>query len=993
MSRVIRVVTSLAVLLIVLAGVPALLFGVGRLDALLPLTFDRLVGQDDGSLLLGLISLIAWASWLIVAAAIIAELIALFTRQRVRIVIPGIGWLRPSIAGLVMSLGALVSITAVNGSASVAAPQQTSTVGPSATQSGTEQTNSSNETQTGSEFGRHTVKDGDDLWTLADKYLGSGARWRLIAEANPWLDPAVQLEAGSVLRIPAQTGQVAPSPQPVPQPPQPESIPVDQTASQSAEVMVKKGDTLWGIADRELGDPLRWKEIHQLNQEQISDPDQIDIGWQLKMPAEQHLSAAQPVAEVPVGTPQAGGETVTGQPQPASSDSDTQKVPDQSSTASDDAVPGQSVPSSAPTLAAQADDGAGTGSSPIQTPNGVPGGGPSAVAPSPGAPAEPRDQASEASRANPDQGAQTQDPSGEASQQGQTEAAGAAVQRSHPDGEPASEPSVTGDQQENGQISAAEYGWVAGIGSALALGLLVAIRRQRIRQFWQRPLGRRLPAYSEPERRFASALEKKAAPLQPRSATNPTTVVLGTDGATTVTACLEQLGTLSLIGAPAQTMAVLAAISSSLLCADWSAEVNQTLVGGHECWGSELDDPSVGELPADEGLESLRRLVSARKLALGDGELDALRADPDLAALWEPRVFLFCNEMSAAERVEVVELCQAKVGVSAVVLGAGGVPFLVAEDGMAQFNNHRLEAQMISAPARNALTQLFHTAVSEETTPAPWWSGEDLPPNVTPLRPTLAHEEFAMDPTPLDRRHPTLLLLGPVDLVGAAGEAPTRAVKQCIEYCAWLLANPGSTGSAMVSELMVAEPTRRSNLSRLRSWLGKDPDGDPYLPEAYSGRIELHPDVTSDWEEFNLIISGGVDRVGAAALTRALSLVRGAPMADAAPWQWQWADQLRSDMISAVRDAAVVLIEQAVDQGNLELASWALARGQAAAEDDELLLAWAAVIAHRSGNTGEARKIAMNLFRHAKASGVDVQVQTVRLLQQVIEGRERVSHI
>ena len=45
----------------------------------------------------------------------------------------------------------------------------------------------------------------------------------------------------------------------------------------------------------------------------------------------------------------------------------------------------------------------------------------------------------------------------------------------------------------------------------------------------------------------------------------------------------------------------------------------------------------------------------------------------------------------------------------------------------------------------------------------------------------------------------------------------------------------------MVAALAVAEGTRRSNMSRLRSWLGSSPDGEAYLPDAYTGRITCIP--------------------------------------------------------------------------------------------------------------------------------------------------------
>lgn len=50
-------------------------------------------------------------------------------------------------------------------------------------------------------------------------------------------------------------------------------------------------DCLWDIAGRHLGDSTRWKEIWQLNQNaesgvQITDPDHIEPGWELVMPAD-----------------------------------------------------------------------------------------------------------------------------------------------------------------------------------------------------------------------------------------------------------------------------------------------------------------------------------------------------------------------------------------------------------------------------------------------------------------------------------------------------------------------------------------------------------------------------------------------------------------------------------------------------------------------------------------------------------------------------------
>src|SRR6266542_3900998 len=73
---------------------------------------------------------------------------------------------------------------------------------------------------------------------------------------------------------------------------------------------VKPRDTLWGIADRELGDPFRWHDIYQRNQDRpqpdggaLTDPDLIRPGWTLELPAS--TASSQPGAvQAPAPTQQ-----------------------------------------------------------------------------------------------------------------------------------------------------------------------------------------------------------------------------------------------------------------------------------------------------------------------------------------------------------------------------------------------------------------------------------------------------------------------------------------------------------------------------------------------------------------------------------------------------------------------------------------------------------------------------------------------------------------
>ena len=49
--------------------------------------------------------------------------------------------------------------------------------------------------------------------------------------------------------------------------------------------MVQPGDCLWTIARQELGGGLRWVEIYDANRDQIQDPNRIQAGMELELPA------------------------------------------------------------------------------------------------------------------------------------------------------------------------------------------------------------------------------------------------------------------------------------------------------------------------------------------------------------------------------------------------------------------------------------------------------------------------------------------------------------------------------------------------------------------------------------------------------------------------------------------------------------------------------------------------------------------------------------
>jgi nucleoid-associated protein YgaU len=55
-------------------------------------------------------------------------------------------------------------------------------------------------------------------------------------------------------------------------------------AAASGAVVIARGDTLWDLAARHLGDARRWPSLHEANRAAIADPDLIYPGQELALP-------------------------------------------------------------------------------------------------------------------------------------------------------------------------------------------------------------------------------------------------------------------------------------------------------------------------------------------------------------------------------------------------------------------------------------------------------------------------------------------------------------------------------------------------------------------------------------------------------------------------------------------------------------------------------------------------------------------------------------
>lgn len=115
---------------------------------------------------------------------------------------------------------------------------------------------------TGRSIKEHVVVKGESLWSIAEKELGSGYKWKDLAIANG-LNTSI-LEVGQKLNLPELT--------------KPETA----QAINSSSYTVVKGDSLWKIAVRAYGDGFAWTRIATANN--LKNPSLIHSGNVLTIP-------------------------------------------------------------------------------------------------------------------------------------------------------------------------------------------------------------------------------------------------------------------------------------------------------------------------------------------------------------------------------------------------------------------------------------------------------------------------------------------------------------------------------------------------------------------------------------------------------------------------------------------------------------------------------------------------------------------------------------
>jgi hypothetical protein len=933
LQRALRAFASLLLLVGLIAGLPAalVLFAGNPLPDDVPSMdniWSELTSPDDGSLFLSVLAVVGWLAWASFTGSVVLELLARLFKRRA----PSIPGLRGQqrFASILVAAVAAIAVTPTMASASAAMvgapPAVSAPIDPSSPDSGMAQRTPTRI----ADSVLHLVGRGEGLLDLQERY---GVPWQRIAEVNYDAEQPdgrslqrgqTRIYAGWQLRIPTSATPVEASAPTVsgfgtaePEPAAPVS------AEQQQEYEVAKGDWMWHIADRYLGDPERYTDIAALNPEYADQhgdfPDHIEPGWTLTLPEDAVDSGA---AEHATGT----ATPETAEPE------ESQEQPGE---AAEQPPPEASTPEQPPAEAAPpAPEAVGFGSAPAPTREAPEPQAPPAEAPAPQAP--PQEPGDGFSAFEPD--LERLAPAALASAGLLTALVlGAAAfhqHRRHQQHQPGfrfASPSAwrlektlrTAQQSlDTARLDTALRALAAGlanrtgplpdIAGALvdqgSVHLLLAeacpappAPWQDHGDRWTLPAGAALPAPSGPA---------SLAPL-------PTLAAIGSQAGIHLLLDLERLGFLTVYGDPSRAMDLLRYLAAELACNTWSDSA-EVLLAGFDPAEAQLmvaiNADRVRSLPSiPDAVALLRhRIASARATLSHTGAEDALagRVRGVAGDAWMPQILLAAAS-SPADLAALADLEReldgaARCAVAVATMDSMPPPpdqwrVTVTPDGVVHVRLPFLRASLAAAALSveelaplAEMMQAARTAAQVPVPPAPepesWATGTDAAGSLQALSrltpPPWFPQEQGAPPAPappsraetdphLDEdlrawysggNRPRMGILGPV-AIDAPGSMPDTRRRLHAELIVFLAQRAGrgadadSIDAALWPDVHVTDAGRQLVISRVRQWLGTREDGTPWLPDIGPDlKYRLADGYLFDWHLFRRLRSRGESR-------------------------------------------------------------------------------------------------------------------------------------
>ncbi len=480
----------------------------------------------------------------------------------------------------------------------------------------------------------------------------------------------------------------------------------------------------------------------------------------------------------------------------------------------------------------------------------------------------------------------------------------------------------------------------------------------------------------------------------------PSLVTLGRDETGVVLVDLEWVGSMAVTGP--ENSALIRSIAIELSTLPWTEQVEVILVG----FDSNVDglERVTQAQTAESVLPKLKRRVGERKRLLelanersnsvsrwthgGDAwDLCVVLCSPDIAAN-EPDVIESLIEVAESGAYGVAIICGGEARGARWSLHVSGGPITLEALGTSEC----LWPQGVSADIARGIGNLVGIArelegVAPEASPydaltipipdgAPVTSGSavhGLPPRSTK---TVANH-------PIKTVEVEVRILGPVEIDGA--DRPF-ARAWALELVVYLALHPrGASNDAWAAALwperLMAPASLHSTASAARRSLGTSRTGEDHLPRAH-GRLVLGDGVGSDWARFvELAQSEELE-----AWRGALLLVRGRPFDGLRAADWTMLEGVVATIEAVVVDVATRFAEASMQRGLPADAEWAARQGLRVSTYDERLYRILLRCADLAGNPAGVEAVMSELVQLV-ADGVEpfdaVHPETLALYRQL----------
>ena len=242
-----------------------------------------------------------------------------------------------------------------------------------------------------------------------------------------------------------------------------------------------------------------------------------------------------------------------------------------------------------------------------------------------------------------------------------------------------------------------------------------------------------------------------------------------------------------------------------------------------------------------------------------------------------------------------------------------------------------------------------------------------------------------------DLHAPEIRVLGPIQVTGVerTGHGPRMA-----QLAALLFFRPGRGADVLCSDMDPVSPwsatTLNARMQGLRSSLGNDSAGNPYVPRRKAGDdpYRLSPGVRCDWTRFLQLVERALPLgpSGLPDLERALALVRGRPFGGR---PLPWAEPYQQEMVTRIVDVAHTVATYRTPPGphqDLSAARQAVATGLDVDETAELLYRGWLRIEAAAGNRQGLHTAIARVQQVNRALDCSLELETEQLINDLLNG-------